>query len=228
MGEARGLLPGLEFNRSVKVECRAERLSSEGGALVVREVLERSGVARLLARELVDPREQDKITHPMFELVQTAIALLAQGWRDQDDVDPLRDDAVMRLAVSERRGVAPLEMRPRDGGQPLSKNPPVPDGLTSQPTLSRLMATLSDETNRGALRRALLDLAVGGLRTGRTQRRDGVVLDVDSVVEHGGGVAIESRVGDVGHRYTCIRQSARTPRAGRRSDACARDGRGRA
>jgi hypothetical protein len=55
-----------------------------------------------------------------------------------------------------------------------------------------------------------------------------VVLDVDSVVEHGGGVAIESRVGDVGHRYTCIRQSARTPRAGRRSDACARDGRGRA
>jgi len=181
MGEARGLLPGMEFNRSVKVECRAERLSSEGGALIVREVLERSRVARRLARELVDPRAQEKITHPMFELVLTAITLLAQGWRDQDDVDPLRDDAVMRLAVSERRGVAPLEMRPRDGGERLSKNPPVPDGLASQPTLSRLMATLSDESNRGALRRALLDLAVGGLQTGQTQRRGPVVLDVDSL-----------------------------------------------
>lgn len=181
MGEARGLLPGLEFNRSVKVECRAERLSSEGGALVVREVLERSGVARRLARELADPRAQDKITHPMLELVTTGIALLAQGWRDQDDVDALRDDAVMRLAVSERRGVAPLEMRPRDGGEPLSKNPPVPDGLASQPTLSRLMATLSDEGNRGALRRALLDLAVEGLRTRQSQHRGPVVLDVDSM-----------------------------------------------
>jgi len=57
----------------------------------------------------------------------------------------------------------------------------VPDGLASQPTLSRLMTTLADEANRGALRRALLDLAAGGLRTRRGERRGPVVLDIDSM-----------------------------------------------
>ena len=181
MGEARGLLPGLTFNRSVKVECRPERLSSEAGALVVREVLEKTGVARRLAKELSDPRSPEKITHPLFELMMTAVTLLAQGWRDQDDVDPLRDDAVMRLAVSERGGVAPLMKRPRDGDELPSKNPAVPDGLASQPTLSRLMRTLSDEPNRCALRRALLDLAISGLRTQSDLRHTRVMLDVDSL-----------------------------------------------
>ena len=42
MGEAKEVLPGPTFNRAVKVECRAERLSSEAGALVIRAVLERT------------------------------------------------------------------------------------------------------------------------------------------------------------------------------------------
>ena len=111
------------------------------------------------------------MTHPLFELLLTAVTLLAQGWRDQDDVDQLRDDAVLRLAVSERKGVAPLFAPDEDGSS-------LPDGLASQPTLSRLMRTLSSEHNRGALRRALLDLAVAGLRL---RPAPGIVLDVDSL-----------------------------------------------
>lgn len=181
MGEARGMLPGLTFNRSVKVECRPERLSSEGGALVVREVLERTGVVRRLAAEVHDPRSAEKVTHPLSELLVTAVTLLAQGWRDQDDVGPLRDDAVMRLAVSERSGIAPLVKRPRDGDEPPSKNPVVPDGLASQPTLSRLMRILSEDCNLGALRRALLDLGVEGARLLPDLRRRRIMIDVDSL-----------------------------------------------
>lgn len=181
MGEARGMLPGLTFNRAVKVECRPERLSSEGGALVVREVLEKTGVARKLAKELVDSRAADKITHPLGELCLTAVTLLAQGWRDQDDVDPLRDDAVMRLAVSQRSGVAPLAKRVQEGDRPPSKNPAVPDGLASQPTLSRLTRMLSEGCNLGALRRAVLSLGTAAVQLQPDLRHRRIMLDIDSL-----------------------------------------------
>jgi len=57
----------LKFNGSVRLEARAERLTGEAGAVVLR--------------------------------VRTHLLLLAQGWRDQDDADALREDAALRLAV---------------------------------------------------------------------------------------------------------------------------------
>jgi len=171
-----------EFNRSVRIEARAERLTAEPGALLLREAAERLGIVGWLVDRLEDPRRPDLITHPMAELLNTALLLYGQGWRDQDDADALRDDASMRLAVSTRRGVGPLEMRPRVEGEPLDRNPSVPDGLASQPTLSRLVATLSTEGNRGALHEALLELTarrVSALRDGHRLRY--ATLDVDSL-----------------------------------------------
>jgi Transposase DDE domain group 1 len=125
------------FNRSLRIEARPERLTSEAGAVFLREVIERLGISGSLTERLKDSRDPELITHPLAELLNTSLLLLGQGWRDRDDADTLRDDAVFRLAVSERRGVSPLETREREEGRPLSKNPPVPDGLASQPTLSR-------------------------------------------------------------------------------------------
>jgi hypothetical protein len=79
-------------------------------------------------------------------------------------------------------------MRPREEGKPLDRNPPVPDGLASQPTLSRLVRTLSLKENRKVLRRSLLEVAarrVKSMRGGHRQRY--VTIDVDSlpIVVHG-------------------------------------------
>ena len=124
MGEELSLFRA-EFNGSVRIEARDERLTSEAGALVLREAIERTGITRWLTERLDDPRNPVFITHPMEELVNTSLLLLAQGWRDQDDADTLRDDAMLRLAVSSRRGVSALESAVD-----------APDGLASQPTLS--------------------------------------------------------------------------------------------
>jgi len=97
-----------EFNTYLKVESRPERLSSEAGCVISREVIARLGVVKWLEKRLIDPRAQDLITHPFSELLHTSLLLLAQGFREQDDVDDLRDDPVMRLSVSTRWGVAPL------------------------------------------------------------------------------------------------------------------------
>jgi hypothetical protein len=162
----------VEFNGSLRIEGRPERLTSEAGAVVLREVMGRVGIVDWLCARLVDPRKPELITHPLSELMRTSLLLLGQGWRDQDDADVLRDDAALRLAVSDRRGTGPLETRERGAnGDLLSRNPPVPDGLASQPTLSRLIGILSTTHHRAVLRRALLEVAARRVRAGRGGHR---------------------------------------------------------
>ncbi len=181
MGEERMPLCRPKFNGSVVVEARPERLTVDPGAIAIREMLERLGLVEYVCERVEDPRDPERITHPMSELLRSALIPLAQGWRDQDDVDALRDDPAFRLSVSDRRGVTPLQMRERKEGVKLDKNPEVPDGLASQPTLSRLQALLSTDAHRVVLRDALLESTAGRLRGGRGgHRRRYATLDVDS------------------------------------------------
>jgi hypothetical protein len=121
-----------KFNRSIRIESRADRLSSDAGALLQREADEMVGVSRWLSAHLEDPRDPSMVVHPQQELLRQMQYRQGQGWVDQDDATALRDDPVFRVAVSGRRGTSPLESQP---GRP--------DGLASQPTLSREVETLS-------------------------------------------------------------------------------------
>jgi hypothetical protein len=182
MGEENTLFPA-EFNGSLRIEGRPERLTSEAGAVVLREVLERLGLTKWLCGHLEDPRDPRFITHPLAGLLHTELLLFGQGWRDQDDADALRNDAVMRLAVSTRRGVAPLSTRTEPAaGKQRSKNPAVPDGLASQPTLSRLDRVLSSSSNRNTLRESLLEIAARRIKAQRGgHRMRYLTLDIDSL-----------------------------------------------
>jgi hypothetical protein len=145
--------------------------------VVIREIMHRLGLDSCLASRLHDPRRQDLITHPLDELLRTALVLLAQGWHDQDDVDNLRHDPALWLAVSDRRGVSPLLSTAR-----------APEGLASQPTLSRLLAMLSDEGNRQVLRECLLTCAarrLKAMRHGHRLRYQTVDIDSLPVPVHG-------------------------------------------
>jgi hypothetical protein len=171
MGDSQGTLFPLEYNRSIHIEARPERMSSEAGALLLREVLDRLGYPRLFERHLHDPRDPARVTHPFQELLRTAVLLLAQGWSDQSDVKLLRDDPALRLAVSSRRGQRPL--REAVGREP--------DGLCSQPTLSRFCQDLGMPANVSGLGAVLLDAAEQrmGLHPGERYRE--TTLDLDSL-----------------------------------------------
>jgi len=165
---------GPGFNRSIRLEARTEHLTSDAGALVLREVAQRLGLLDWLARRLDDPRTPGQVTHPKMELVTTVLLLQALGWTDQDDADRLRLAPALRLAVSSRGGDAAL--RPAPAGEQH------PEGLASQPTLSRAYAWLSSETNRRVLDNALLYLAGQRIRAanhGHRQRDE--TLDIDSL-----------------------------------------------
>ena len=132
------------FNRSLRLETRPELLSADTGALVQRELMERSGLIDWLTERLHDPRHPSSIRYPLSDLLRTRLLLLGQGWRDQSDADRLRQDPSLRVASQTRRGTAALEE-----GQ----------GLASQPTLSRLLDTLSREENLPVLHQAVTELA---------------------------------------------------------------------
>ncbi len=182
MGEALHLFR-FDFNGSFRVEAKSERLTSDSGALILRELMEKLGIIEWITEKIEDPRNPDLITHPLAELLRTNILLYAQGWRDHDDADVLRHDGAFRLAVSSRRGISPLKRRsPREDGRLLDKNPQVPDGLASQPTLSRLVQLLSVEQHREVLRSSLLEVAarrIRGMRKGCRPRY--LTLDIDSL-----------------------------------------------
>ena len=171
MGDSQGTLFSLEYNRSIHIEARPERVSGDAGALLLRQLMDRLGYPELFARHLRDPRDPARVTHPFQELLRTAVLLLAQGWSDQSDVGLLRDDPALRLAVSSRRGQRPLR-------EAVDQEP---DGLCSQPTLSRLSQALGTPVNVSGVGAVLLDAAEQrvGLRPGARHRE--TTLDLDSL-----------------------------------------------
>jgi len=102
MGEVQGTLFPLECNRSVVIEARPERLTADAGTLLMRELSDRLGPARLGSEHLDDPRDPAKVCHSFLELLRTRLFMLAPGWGDQNDVALVQADPALRLAVSER------------------------------------------------------------------------------------------------------------------------------
>jgi hypothetical protein len=128
MGESQLSIFQPDFNRSIQVEARPERLTADAGVLLLRQLMDSTGLSDLLVEHLVDARNPLFVQHGFLELLRTMLLLPAQGWRGQLDVNLLREDPVLRLAVSERRGAGVLS----DGRS-----------LCSQPTLSRLLHALA-------------------------------------------------------------------------------------
>ncbi len=155
------------FNRSLTIETRAERLTGDPGAVLLREVLDATGIVPWMAAQMKDDRRQADVIHDLPSLLRTMVLLAGQGWQDHDDADALRHDPAMRLAVSSSAGLTPLT------GEA---------GLASQPTLSRCTAMLARPENRQVLREAALELAGRNLRAENGGvRRTRITLDVDSL-----------------------------------------------
>ena len=157
------------FNPAAQIQTSTTSITSEVATLLLREIAENLDLPSL-ADDLVDDRNQDQVTYPLRELFLTRILLIAQGWRDQDDVTALRQDPALCLAVSSRKGTSPLDP---------PKAPLSPAHLPSQPTLSRFQSMLASQHNRHQLAAGMLQRAVARIRSERGFQ-DERVIDVDS------------------------------------------------
>lgn len=93
MGETLQLV-SPRFNRSLSIEAREDRLTGDPGAIVLREILEGSGIVDWMTARMIDPRRQEDVTHDFAALLRTIVLLAAQGWRDQDDADGCHRSAI--------------------------------------------------------------------------------------------------------------------------------------
>ena len=151
---------------------RTSSITSDAGALLLREVDHSLGLIRDLAGQLADPRDQEAIRYRLTELLRQRIFGLTLGYHAQDDLDRVAHDPAMKMAVWDRPGEQVLEER-----------------LASQPSHSRLLEILSGpKDNLEALRRAL---PVWVLRHQRARAKDQApmrgTLDIDSfpIAVHG-------------------------------------------
>jgi hypothetical protein len=171
VGEAKEPLFEPSFNRAIKVEGGDDRLTSNGGALLLREADHRLGLIDSLASQLLDPRQPELIRYPMPELLRERIYSLALGYEAQDDVDRLAHDPAMRMAVWNRPGEDVLQER-----------------LASQPTQSRLIDLLAHQPgNLQRVRGALGDWVLRYVRSGadRAVRQGTIDLDSFPLEQHG-------------------------------------------
>lgn len=138
MGERHGWLFESAFNRSIKLRQADPRITSDAGALLLREVDHRLGLTADLAGQLADPRDPERIRYEQVELLRQHLYGLALGYAHQDDQDALAHDAAMKLAVWDRPGKRVLQER-----------------LASQPSDWRLVNRLSSQAQRRAINEAL-------------------------------------------------------------------------
>lgn len=152
-------------NPSVSVRLSGRKTSSDGGAFLLREVMDRSGICEQLGQQLQDHRDPSKVRHSLTSQLRTLMIQQAQGWDDLSDTQLLGEDPVFQLACSDQRSTTPLtQQRP------------------SQPTLSRLLNLLALDANRAVLHDGLLDLAMWRLSSMRGGKPlPSITLDVDGL-----------------------------------------------
>ena len=114
--------------RKVVADFSGGTLSSDGGALLLREVNHRLGVARELAQCFDDQRDPRFVDHQLEGLLSQRLEGLALGYEDLNDHDQLRCDPLLAVAC--------------DKADPLGQDRLFPDSrgaaLAAPATLNRL------------------------------------------------------------------------------------------
>ena len=116
-------------------------ISSDAGALLLKEVEARTGLLAGAARCFVDHRDPERIEHSVEELVSQRVVGLALGYEDLNDHDELRHDALLAAVVGKEDPTGSTRVHQRDRGK----------ALAGKSTLNRLELTPDDASGSSPL-----------------------------------------------------------------------------
>ena len=142
-------------NKKIQADFNGGSLTSDAGALLVREVDKHHGLIDAINRCIPDPRNEFFIVHQQRTMLAQRILGIALGYEDLNDHQSLRDDPLLQIVTE--RGVT------KDG---------LP--LASPPTLCRLENRVD--------RKSLVDIAkvfVERFIASYTQTPDELIFDFD-------------------------------------------------
>ena len=148
--------------KKLTVDFNGGTQSSDGGLLLLRAAERKLGVCERLAAAMPDHRDPNRIQHEMIEMVMARSSAIASGYEDAIDLDRLRHDPAMKVAVG----------RCPETGEPLA----------SQSTISR-MENSASKTDAARLAVAMVDQFCATVTPGSIE-----VFDIDDTfcAAHGG------------------------------------------
>jgi Transposase DDE domain group 1 len=107
-------------SRRVEADFTGGHLSSDGGALLLREMDRRLGLCDKLARCFSDHRHADFVEHPLAVMVRQRVLGLALGYEDLNDHDRLRTDPLLAAACGRPDLLGQERRHEADKGKPLA------------------------------------------------------------------------------------------------------------
>jgi hypothetical protein len=106
--------------REVKASFDGGDISSDGGALLLRQVEQVTGILRRFAACFTDHRDPERIEHPLEHLIAQRVYALALGYEDLNDHDDLRHDPLLAAVVGKLDPEGISRRRRSDRGKALA------------------------------------------------------------------------------------------------------------
>lgn len=153
------------YSRKVIAEFEDNRLTSDGGSLLLRQVDRKVGLLRRLVGCFQDKRDPERIEHRLQEMLAQRIYGLALGYEDLNDHEQLREDPLLAMLVGKREISEPLA-----GKSTLNRMELAPGGSASEQRYHKI--TYSE----AALDQLLIELFLESQETPPPQ----IILDVDA------------------------------------------------
>ena len=95
--------------KRVQADFHGGRLTSDAGALLLREADKRIGLIEAIDRCIPDPRDPSRILHDQAALLAQRVFAIALGYEDLNDHDTLRNDPALQAATDhDPKGNDPL------------------------------------------------------------------------------------------------------------------------
>ena len=154
-------LPAVH-RKKITVDFNGGNQSSNAGLLLLREAERKRGVCQRLAAAMPDNRDPNRILHTMHEMLMARASAIACGYEDANDLNRLRHDPLMKLAVG--------------------RCPETGDPLASQPTISR-MENSPSKTDAARAALAMVDQFCASVTPGEVEMFD---IDDSFCAAHGG------------------------------------------
>jgi hypothetical protein len=109
--------------KPIELSFTAEKISSDGGLLLLREVESQIGLLQAISNCIEEDRHPGYIKHSLKSMLTQRVFQIGAGYEDANDCNTLREDMILKICAD----VAP------ESGNPLS----------SQPTMSRFENSVS-------------------------------------------------------------------------------------
>jgi len=106
--------------RQVVADFSGGTLSTDGGALLLRQVDQRLGLSRALAECFADQRDPRFVDHQLTELLAQRVMALALGYEDLNDHAQLRRDPLLAVACEKRDPLGQDRVFPDNRGAALA------------------------------------------------------------------------------------------------------------